>query len=409
MTQPQTSFLTDSLAMLGSLLFAFGIVYLFLDEETLLFQSTVFLYFAIAMTEQFAHGLVTKGRLTARWHRVISPVALLLLLVLASLLDAPSENLLGFQIMGIAIARGVSQVTHRNHGKAVTILLSLVFVLAVLLTTLLPDFWVIASNPPRFVILLKIGAAAIWIQTGVTVYNYLELRNSTEDQADEAMKENEFYSKLFSLISHNLRNSLNIILSRVQLMQMIAEKDNVPPDFLRHLKPIEAGTIEAFSLVNAVLSKNKTTATHNIRVTSQEWLDQILADIDSPLDIHSRVVNDWEISQRERLAFDLSMDVFLSNSQKYGATKVMITVDKNGVTIVDNGPGVDSDRLKKLGHQKVQSKSKSGTGSGLMLANQLLGLLNWTLHIDSKENAGMTIQMLRTNGPNPSQALLEAV
>jgi len=396
MKKQQTSFLTDSFAILGGLLLAFGTVYIFLDKETLLFQSVVFLYFTIAMIEQFAHGLNIKGRLTARWHSLISPVALLLLLALASLLDAPSENLLGLQIMGLVIARAVSQVTHRNHGKAVAILLALVFILAVLLTTLLPDFWVIANNPPIFVIFLKIGAAIIWIQTGVTIYKYLELRNNTEDYAYEAIKENEFYSTLFALISHNLRNSLSIILSRVELMQMIAEKENDPLDFLIHLKPIETGATEAFSMVNSVLSKNRTKVDKKIRLTGQEWLDHILADIDSTLDIHSSVVYDWEITQRERFAFDLSMDVILSNSLKYGATKVMITVDHNGVTIADNGPGVDRDRLKRLGHQKVESKSSNGTGSGLMLSNQLLGLLNWTLRFDSKEGAGMTIQILRT-------------
>jgi signal transduction histidine kinase len=95
------------------------------------------------------------------------------------------------------------------------------------------------------------------------------------------------------------------------------------------------------------------------------------------------------------LAFGLCFDVFLSNSQKYGATKVVFTLKDDTVLISDDGPGVPPERLSYLGVQKVVSSSSTGSGNGLLLSKQLLGLIGWTMDIQSTLGEGMTIRLHR--------------
>lgn len=123
------------------------------------------------------------------------------------------------------MARVISVVTHDRYNKTGVIMYSIVFVFALALITVFPDFWVVVPNPDIFVTFLKIGAFAIWLEAGVTIYKFLQISNTTERYYLEGIRKNEFYHKLFSLISHNLRNSLSIVLSRVDLVRLLAKKD----------------------------------------------------------------------------------------------------------------------------------------------------------------------------------------
>jgi len=314
---------------------------------------------------------------------------------LATLTDAVSEQLLGWQILGLVIVRLISIVTHRLYNKSVLVLYSIVFIGASALATFLPVPLVLASNPTAFIPFLQLGTFVIWLQAGVTIYKFLEIRNTTERSYLESREENAFYHKLFSLISHNLRNSLSLVISRVDLLRLLARQDDHFQQISTHLDPIESSTLEAFRLVSAVLKRNTKDEEIQERIALQQVVEKVVNEYSADIRLQLRGTTSLEISQRERLAFDLCFDVFLSNSLKYGASQVSFTLHENAITIKDDGPGVDAQRLATLGVRKVVSSSSSGTGNGLFLSKQLLGLLGWTIDLQSELGAGMTIRLHR--------------
>mgnify|MGYP000409814667 FL=1 len=395
MKLPASTFLTDSLSILGGLAFASVIVFWFLGDQPVVYQFLASLYFLIAFIEQYTQHLIIKQRLTKLWHGFISPVSLFLLLSLATLTDPVSEQLLGWQILGLVIVRLISIVTRQLYNKSVLVLYSIVFIGAAALATFLPVPLVLASNPTAFIPFLQLGTFAIWLQAGVTIYKFLEIRNTTERSYLESREENAFYHKLFSLISHNLRNSLSLVISRVDLLRLLARQDDHFQQISTHLDPIESSTLEAFRLVSAVLKRNTTDEEIQERIALHQVVEKVVNEYSADIRLQLRGTTSLEISQRERLAFDLCFDVFLSNSLKYGASQVSFTLHENAITIKDDGPGVDAQRLATLGVRKVVSSSSSGTGNGLFLSKQLLGLLGWTIDLQSELGAGMTIHLHR--------------
>ncbi len=391
------SFTYDSILMILGLLVASAICFWFLRSYDGMLIGLVIAYFSVATLEQFFHGKVVKGELRSNWHRYLSPVGVLILLVLATTLDGSSQKLLGFQLLGVVTARIISMVTNDMDFHSAVRFQLVNFLLALGLTSLIPNFWTLAENPEVFIILLQIGGFFIWLQTGFTLLEFLRIRNSTEREAENAKKENEFYSRLFSLISHNIRNSLSTVLTRVELMRLVMGDAKTLDSFKHHIDPIESGTLEAFRFIDAVFSRNSQATTSKIDTPIGEWLDAVLEDYTSSLSMECiRIETDWTLTQRERIAFDLAMDVFVSNSIKYGAKHVQVTLHNKEIIITDDGPGVAPERLKKLGQSKVVSDSKTGTGSGLMLSNQLLGLVDWKLEISSVQGEGLTIKMIRS-------------
>lgn len=390
-----STFLTDSLSILGGLAFALVVMLWFLDDQPVVYQFLASLYFLIAFIEQYTQHLIIKQRLTKVWHGFISPATLFLLLSLATLTDAVSEQLLGWQILGLVVVRLISIVTHRLYNRSVLALYSIVFIGASALATFLPVPLVLASNPTAFIPFLQLGTFAIWLQAGVTIYKFLEIRNTTERSYLESREENAFYHKLFSLISHNLRNSLSLVISRVDLLRLLARQDDHFQQISTHLDPIESSTLEAFRLVSAVLKRNTKDEEIQERIALHQVVEKVVNEYSADIRLQLRGTSTLEISQRERLAFDLCFDVFLSNSLKYGASQVSFTLHEDAITIKDDGPGVDAQRLATLGVRKVVSSSSSGTGNGLFLSKQLLGLLGWTIDLQSELGAGMTIHLHR--------------
>ena len=390
------SFIYDSASMMLGLIVASAVFFWFSASYDEMLIGVVAAYLSVATLEQFLHSKLVKGELKSNWHRYLSPVGIFILLVIATTLNGPVQKLLGLQLLGVVIARLISMVTNDIYSYRAIHFQSVNFLLALGLTTFIPNFWTLAENPEIFITLLQIGSFLIWLQTGFTILEFLRIRNSTEQEAENATKENEFYSRLFSLISHNIRNSLSTVLTRVELIRLVMGNAKTLDTYKHHIDPIESGTLEAFRLIDAVFSRNSQTTTSKIDTPVSEWLDAVLEDYTSTLSMECiRIKTDWTLTQRERIAFDLAMDVFVSNSIKYGANHVQVTLHHSEIIITDDGPGVAPERLKKLGQSKVASDSKTGTGSGLMLSNQLLGLVDWKLEISSPQGEGLTIKMMR--------------
>jgi signal transduction histidine kinase len=90
------------------------------------------------------------------------------------------------------------------------------------------------------------------------------------------------------------------------------------------------------------------------------------------------------------------------NSLEAGATRVAVTFTRQGAQIemalVDNGAGMDAERLKRALHGGFSSKS-NGTGLGLSICRHLAGTHGAKFSVESELGKGTTVKLLFPAAP----------
>ena len=90
------------------------------------------------------------------------------------------------------------------------------------------------------------------------------------------------------------------------------------------------------------------------------------------------------------------------NSLEAGAKQVAVTFARDGaqieMTVVDNGTGMDADRLKRALHGGFSSKA-NGTGLGLSICRHLVGTHGATFEVESAPARGTTVRMVFPAAP----------
>ena len=91
------------------------------------------------------------------------------------------------------------------------------------------------------------------------------------------------------------------------------------------------------------------------------------------------------------------------NSLEAGATRVTVTLARQGeqleMSLVDNGAGMDPDRLKRALHGGFSSKT-NGTGLGLSICRHLAGTHGATFSVVSAPGAGTTVRLVFPAAPS---------
>jgi signal transduction histidine kinase len=93
----------------------------------------------------------------------------------------------------------------------------------------------------------------------------------------------------------------------------------------------------------------------------------------------------------------------LKNSLDAGATQVVLTFSRRGeqqieLTVVDNGTGMDSERVKRAMHGGFSSKA-TGTGLGLSICRHLAGTHGATFSLESAVGKGTTARLVFPAAP----------
>ena len=80
------------------------------------------------------------------------------------------------------------------------------------------------------------------------------------------------------------------------------------------------------------------------------------------------------------------LDILLDNATKYGNKKIVITLNKNSLTIANDGATIPKDALEKIFDRFYQTdKSKDGSGLGLAIAKALCEQNGWKISCESNK------------------------
>lgn len=224
-----------------------------------------------------------------------------------------------------------------------------------------------------------------------------------EKQKEELSQLNTFKSKLFSIISHDLKSPMYALRNLFQNMHQY----NLPAEEVKEMIP------------DVLKDLNYTTS---LMENLLQWAkSQMQADIVHPQDIHiGQLVND--VANLLRLQLEakkintqvlIKDDVFvsadrdmihlvlrnlLSNAIKFTPEKGHIEIGFNDIGsfveiyVRDSGVGISEEALKKIKQQifytTTGTSSETGTGLGLMLCNEFLSKNGSRLNIESKVGEG---------------------
>ncbi|WP_413374955.1 PAS domain S-box protein [Alkalihalobacillus sp. 1P02AB] len=196
-------------------------------------------------------------------------------------------------------------------------------------------------------------------------------------------------------IAHEIRNPLTSLKGFVQLFQIESKEKNFIHDVM----------LDELERINTIVSELLVLARPQelifCKKNLNDIMDNVLTLLHSEMNLHGVTVSldqkaeelllDCEPNQLKQLFLNI-----LKNSMEASATHIQIEIFKEGaylgISVKDNGCGIEKERLKKIGEPFYSQKEK-GTGLGLTVSFKIVEAHRGTIHYDSIVNEGTIVTM----------------
>jgi signal transduction histidine kinase len=237
-------------------------------------------------------------------------------------------------------------------------------------------------------------------------YQELQNKNSAiELQKEQLTQLNDVKDRFFSIISHDLRNSLTTTKLYFDLVSHPDYKSENHPkltqeisfsvqntiDLLENLLVWASGQIKGIPIKPVVLNMHQLTQENINLVTGSATQKRIQLSND---------VDESAIAYGDTDMVNLVLRNLLSNAVKFtpenGFINVLSEEDDNGtikIMVIDNGVGINSEKAAELFTQYRNTSTKGtgnekGTGLGLMLCKEFIDKNNGKIWVESEEGNG---------------------
>ena len=205
---------------------------------------------------------------------------------------------------------------------------------------------------------------------------------------------------LAATVAHELRNPLSAIRMAAYNIKRKAEN----PSFDKHFSNIEKKIVESDQIINNLLfySRIKIPIYEQINLydileecidTAKERFLKNNTKIEKNFDFLKNFSFEADPLQLKELFSNILNNSYDAVSETEGMIKIEAEYLRNGfisIIIRDNGPGIDSENLKKVFEPFFTTKSK-GTGLGLSVCNQIADLHGGNIRIDSEKRKGTKV------------------
>ncbi|TKX59901.1 PAS domain S-box protein [Halorubrum sp. ASP1] len=225
---------------------------------------------------------------------------------------------------------------------------------------------------------------------------YLGTQRDVTDQkkhTQELQRQNDRLNEFASVVSHDLRNPLNVAEGRLQLA-----KDECESEELAHVE-------SALDRMEALIDDLLTLARQGETITNFESIELV------PL-----VENCWTTVETTNASLAVKIDkkvliqgdadrlkqVFenlIRNAVEHGGPDVTVTVGKldDGFYIEDDGPGIPEEDRSQI-FEAGYSTAKSGTGFGLSIVEQIVSAHGWSIKATKSETGGARFEITGVTG-----------
>jgi len=199
-------------------------------------------------------------------------------------------------------------------------------------------------------------------------------------------KDNERLEEFASIVSHDLRNPLNVLAGSLEL----AEETGETAHFERAMRAVTRMTQLIDDLLLLARSGEGIDDTEAIdvgRLVVDCW--QSLAVEDATLEVE---IDQVIVADQSRLT-QLLENLF-RNAIEHGGEEVTITVGglDDGLFVADDGVGIPESQHERIFEQGFTSK-RGGTGLGLYIVDQIADAHGWSLSAGESETGGLRIDI----------------
>ena len=221
----------------------------------------------------------------------------------------------------------------------------------------------------------------------------LSKENYNQLKTEVATKEKNWTNNVMALLSHNIRTPIASMGNRVDIIKLkksagiaISEED---------IESLVDDRERINSIVHGLLSKSSRNIISSKNV-SELSINQAINEYADRVEILKPEGIDFNLGSNDKIALDLALESVISNSEKYGASQIQITLRDNenevSISVIDNGEGMNSETLERYGTPFNSSQSKKGgSGLGVYFALQLVKDAGWQWSVESSLGNGTTV------------------
>ncbi|SNR30879.1 GAF domain-containing protein [Halorubrum vacuolatum] len=208
-------------------------------------------------------------------------------------------------------------------------------------------------------------------------------------ERDSALKrEVERLESFTGIVSHDLRNPLNVATGRLAIAQ-----DRIDdPDTIHHLDQVADAHGRMAGLIDDLL----TLAREGRAVDTLErvWLDEVTAAAWATVPTHDATLHTETADAVVRADPERVRTLFenlFRNAVEHAGDDVTVTVSasEDGFVVADDGPGFEMDPERAMEHG-VSSRTR-GTGFGLAIVHQIVTAHGWELSVENDDGARFTV------------------
>jgi len=209
-----------------------------------------------------------------------------------------------------------------------------------------------------------------------------------KERERDLQRQNEQLNEFASVISHDLRNPLNVAAARTELAAQECESDHLA-DVTKALSRMEALIEDLLTLARQGETVGEREQIALTDVVSACWHNIETGDATITTDGQAALAAD-----RSRLA--QALENLFRNAIKHGGESVTVTVgvldSKRGFYVADDGPGIpeaDREDVFDSGH----TTSKDGTGVGLAIVERICEAHGWDITATESKIGGARFEI----------------
>lgn len=211
-----------------------------------------------------------------------------------------------------------------------------------------------------------------------------------EQYRQELERQNERLDRFASLVSHDMRNPLNVAQGRFELVRedLEADDDNVAA-IDRALTRMETLISEILTLARDGQQVEQWDAVQLSTTVQDCWAMVTTGDAELTLD------GDLTFEANPDRVKRLFENLF-RNAIDHGSSDVTVTVgelsDQPGFYVADDGPGISPAERSDI-FEAGYTTSEAGTGFGLSIVAEIVAAHRWDIHVTESEDGGARFEI----------------
>lgn len=219
-----------------------------------------------------------------------------------------------------------------------------------------------------------------------TVLGQVEGTERLRAREQELTAQNDRLEQFTSIVSHDLRNPLNVAELRLELADEECDSE--------HLMAVENAHDRMRGLIEDLLTlaRDGTESSELTMVALSDLVDGCWANVDTA---GATLVTDVDRTVRtDEGRLKQMFENLIRNAVEHGGEKVTVTVGEldDGFYVTDDGPGIPTDDRHSV-FEAGYSTSEAGTGFGLSIVEQIVDAHDWEISVTEGADGGARFEI----------------